>query len=334
MNNTNEFFAMGNDETPIPANFVQAIEEYNAESATGRYRMQRSCRSLLIDPDNYEAFFGLTSTGGDRCCSVYAPGGGSCGWFLCRYQGRLYFVFSFICDSSCSARSTDQQEIDELTGRIQPIEMLLSYDGMSFDGLEGDVYAGFGCDSTEPQTMALSDEVGGGGGAYHSDPFTTPPRAQGQRLFPETPLEAYVIPDGISFAANSDYNQDDRREEDEGQDENQDEEDADENQDEEDADENQDEEDDEEDDEDDDDSDYDAEEEDDDDEDSDADLDSDDEEVVAQAGVNIVNGRRPKRRSKFYKPEEESGVPGSGPGGDFYDRNYDPDNRSKHSRTR
>jgi hypothetical protein len=41
---------------------------------------------------------------------------------------------------------------------------------------------------------------------------------------------------------------------------------------------------------------------------------------------------RPRRKSKFYNPEEENGVPGSGPGGDFYDRKYDPEDRSKRPR--
>lgn len=66
-------------------------------------------------------------------------------------------------------------------------------------------------------------------------------------------------------------------------------------------------------------------------EDESEDMDSDDDSVI-EAHDNVLVEPRARNQTQFYNPDQERGLPGSGPRGDYYDRQFDPDNRSKRRR--
>ncbi len=281
----------------IPDTFIQAINHWIATYPS----LERQCRCLNMSDQEYKMFFESPSLGESRYVGIGAPGGGWVNWFLCRHQEELYFVFASIDETHFTARRTTREEVDELLGRFYrtstpsiPISQ----------------------PSEDPEEDAEETNSG----------FTTPVRAVPTRLFDESPVSYYfsLSPPPLrretSRSSNSFVTPQSERGvilfpeipvEDEEEEDEEDEEDDEES---------------------DDGSEYvetnsSADEESDDNE-----IDSDDQEVVYDAWDNVLFEPRPRRQTTFYNPQEEQGLPGSGPGGDYYDRGFDPENRSKRRR--
>jgi len=113
MNNNEELFAGLDPQVHplVPPEFIQAIQAIHSNTLLRSYR---SCRCLQI----YEEYFDFILEDSDGHKSLHAPGGGDrVGWNLCRFQGQLYFVFSFppnIYSHTFDARETSMNEVLKL----------------------------------------------------------------------------------------------------------------------------------------------------------------------------------------------------------------------------
>lgn len=324
MNNSDQTFAT------IPESFAQVINEYNANASVGEYALERQSRSLILSDEVYNTLILDLAGGENMYASVTAPGGGWVDWYLCRYHGELYFVFvSLNANRTITARRTDRREIDSLVLRNgsgsrpmglvtpAPVSVSSSIGSNLFDELQNEdsyttptrptptrLFAGSDgedceCESANPpqhppQVQRLNSRAQMV--ETPSNPFVTPERVgvRGLVLFPEGDEESGFECGSVCESepeSESEYESEDAGSEYMEESECGSECESDDGE--------------------------------------DLPLDSDDQEVVLEAWDNVLFEPRPVRQTRFYNPDEEQGLPGSGPGGDYYDRGFDPDSRSK-----